>query len=552
MFVAAHVVALGVVLSASPSVEARTGDFLSAESVEDNLQDAMGTALGMAASRLPDIVRALEPLFSVLPKNGFGRIERAMLRYVLHRHFQRQYNVAVRGLEPTQNLVGATALVTAEGIFRDRAPVFIQGVLEGRFFKKGFALEDAAAIAAVLEELVFEVSDVSLGTPLEYKRFWNRNELEAMLDGYVLRWMVSDNPNVVDLTQAEAEEVVPKWRTVQDFTRGEIDRLVYKRRQAGYGNAFRLNSFTAADFKDVVKSIASGFGAWWEQECQGIKKNLVSMDREKTGRVALSDFYHESVGGEWRFSESKAYLRELGALDETSLTKGPQVILPNYLLGASNCIGTSTYYHVCCVNECESLLGEVEQGLGGPVASPSDVFGAVLNATGEEDRGFLFGHLEQQLSRIAKVHKGLVPLHGRLFGQWMHRAFPRECPFPHRAGSIQSKHPLEFGENYLVTDEEIQQYTKIAKPHHSNSQELSASDNTWISELDMEDDELLTEYMEIENASLWGKALLALAGGTVQILAGAALVSLLAIAFQEHLHSDKDGLALNPQQKLFV
>jgi len=28
-----------------------------------------------------------------------------------------------------------------------------------------------------------------------------------------------------------------------------------------------------------------------------------------------------------------------------------------------------------------------------------------------------------------------VPLHGRLFAQWMHHAFPRECPFPHVAGT---------------------------------------------------------------------------------------------------------------------
>merc|ERR1719221_2229657 len=30
---------------------------------------------------------------------------------------------------------------------------------------------------------------------------------------------------------------------------------------------------------------------------------------------------------------------------------------------------------------------------------------------------------------------GLVPLHGRLFMQWMHHAYPRECPYPHAAGT---------------------------------------------------------------------------------------------------------------------
>merc|ERR1719420_126431 len=187
------------------------------------------------------------------------------------------------------------------------------------------------------------------------------------------------------MTEEEAEKIIPKWQAVKDFARGEIDRLVHKRRQAGYENAFSLNSFTVADFKETVKSITVGFGAWWEQECQGIKENLISMESKKAGRVPLSDFYHKSAGGEWRFSESQAYLRELGALDESSKTVGPQVMIPNYLLGASNCIVTSQHYHVCCVNECEALLGEVEQVVKGPVARPEEVFKAILNMTGEED-----------------------------------------------------------------------------------------------------------------------------------------------------------------------
>ena len=38
--------------------------------------------------------------------------------------------------------------------------------------------------------------------------------------------------------------------------------------------------------------------------------------------------------------------------------------------------------------------------------------------------------LEQKLHLIAKQNDGQVPLHGRLFAQWMHYAFPHECPLP--------------------------------------------------------------------------------------------------------------------------
>merc|ERR1719237_1253156 len=35
---------------------------------------------------------------------------------------------------------------------------------------------------------------------------------------------------------------------------------------------------------------------------------------------------------------------------------------------------------------------------------------------------------------IAQQHGGHVPLHGRLFAQWMNHAFPNECPQPRAPG----------------------------------------------------------------------------------------------------------------------
>jgi hypothetical protein len=543
---------LCLLLVGSPLVEGNEAGFLSAESVENKLQEAMETALGMAASSLPSITKALMPIFNVLPKNAHGRIERPMLRYALHRYFLRQYSVMVQGLEPTQNMLDATALVTSEGIYRDKIPTFIEGVLEGRFFKKGFALEDAAAIAAVLEELVFQVPDKAFEHAPKRRRSLSRIELETLLEGYVLQWMLGDETDVQEVAMSSPEESIPQWKAVIDFAKGEIDRLMYHRQQAGYGNAFKSRVFTLADFQTIVKSITSGFGVWWEQECQAIKKNLISMDSTNSGRVRLSDFYHKSIDGEWRFSESEEYLRELGVLDESSRMAGPQVILPNYLLGASNCIVTSTYYHVCCVNECEALLGEVEQAVKAPVGRPDEVFKAVLNMTEEEeDRLRFFGHLQKQLDRIADAHKGKVPLHGRLFGQWMHRAFPRECPFPHRAGSTQAKAPLEFGEKYLVTPTEIKKHTKAAKERHSASPDASL-DGFWASELNALDEELLTEYVEFGGSGLWAKVRSVLLGGPTPVLASAVLFFLLSIALQDKFGGGKNEPMLIPRQKLFV
>merc|ERR1719326_1425675 len=142
------------------SASSESHGFLSTESIEAGLEEAIEAALGnTAANRKTEVVERFTPIFNVLPKNAHGRLERPMLRYALHRYFLKQYSVMVRGLEPTQNAVNASTLVTSEGIFRDRVPTFVEGVLEGRFFRKGFGLEDAALIATVLEELVLEVPE---------------------------------------------------------------------------------------------------------------------------------------------------------------------------------------------------------------------------------------------------------------------------------------------------------------------------------------------------------------------------------------------------------
>merc|ERR1712182_10308 len=44
-----------------------------------------------------------------------------------------------------------------------------------------------------------------------------------------------------------------------------------------------------------------------------------------------------------------------------------------------------------------------------------------------------------RLDEVAKHHGGHIPLHGRLFAQWIHYAYPRECPYPHVAGAIAPK-----------------------------------------------------------------------------------------------------------------
>jgi len=181
-----------------------------------------------------------------------------------------------------------------------------------------------------------------------------------------------------------------------------------------------------------------------------------------TGRVPLSDFYRVGLKEDWQFNEDEDYLRSLGALDESN-PRRPSVVITNYLHSQTNCLSTSGFYSVCCANECEGLLGHLERAIGAPGASPARVAELVSQLesdTVEAPRNLSSVQLAR-LSAIADAHGGQVMLHGRLFAQWLHHAYPRECPFPHLMGSTSALsqedwHRSTGGEAPLATKEAMQ------------------------------------------------------------------------------------------------
>jgi hypothetical protein len=152
--------------------------------------------------------------------------------------------------------------------------------------------------------------------------------------------------------------------------------------------------------------------------------------------VPLKDFYSKGLGGEWQFTESVAYLRELGALDESD-SKRPSVVIPNYIAGPSNCLVSTGFYTVCCKDECEGLLHHLEATVASPLVEVSQIAAVISSLSSDTVHapGNLSDDLLRRLGEIADHHDGLVPIHGRLFAQFMHHAYPRECPFPHLSGT---------------------------------------------------------------------------------------------------------------------
>merc|ERR1719401_636472 len=98
---------------------------------------------------------------------------------------------------------------------------------------------------------------------------------------------------------------------------------------------------------------------------------------------------------------------------------------------------SSGFYSICCFNDCEELLRSLESQLKVPTASPEDILEKVslLESDTVAAPRNISSALQARLNQIGEMHGGRVPLHGRLFAQWMHHTYPRECLFPPVSGT---------------------------------------------------------------------------------------------------------------------
>jgi len=374
------------------------------------------------------------------------------------------YGLAIMGLEPPQvnrshEAQEEVALLTLY------APTYLRSTIEGAA-QKGFSLQDAVVLVATLEQLihdsthtVLEESYESLGK--DFQRELNRSEMNEVIERYLLRWMLGEDRETLKTLEEDRsllEAGIENWNTLARYAHGRVDAFEYQRREALLTKSQNVlkSSFSFEEAQDIAGGMATSFGPFWETECGRVKDSLMAMDYSKTGRVKVSDFHGSALNGEWRFAESKEYLRQLGALDESSNWHGPRVIISNYIQGASNCIIYSGHYRICCQNECEGYMSQLEAAIASPYGSPEEILALVANMTTSLDDGEprITEQLRNQLQEIADGNSGKVPLHGRLSSQWLHYVFPYECPFPHKAGTVSAQMPMEFAES-LASEAEM-------------------------------------------------------------------------------------------------
>jgi hypothetical protein len=350
-------------------------------------------------------------------------------------------------------------------------PAYVEAVLESQHAEvHGFDLKDAVHVVAMLKKLIADADALLLEEAYVYSRKstkvpLNRLDLYDVLRDYLVQWLMQDEPAILERFRRDPSKLhveYPQWHRIIEFRDGVIQSFDFKRFRTAKG---LVQMYTLSDAKEIVSSITTSFAFYWDDLCVQMRDQLIQMDVAHTGRVPLRMFYSRPLSLEWRFAESEGYLRELGALDETSRWHGKEVIIPNYLSAASNCALATQHYLLCCTDPCDGIFSELEVAIGGPVASPEQIVALVGNMSSahsrqldEEEAPQLQGSLQHQLEQIAAAHGGLIPVHGRLFAQWLHYVFPRECPFPHKSGSTSQVRPQNFvGDgysDYIVREED--------------------------------------------------------------------------------------------------
>jgi len=501
------------------------GGSLTEKAFRDDIMNAMGSVLGCGGeadkAHIEAIRSVVTPMWRTIPKVTQNRVDKRNLRYIVHRYFMQTSSLQVRGFEPTRP-TNDSHWGSAD-ILSQMVPAYVESVLDAKHVsQQGYSLQDVVDMVLALDQLIFDWEGSLLEDVYKHQRKLSQQalshqDLKQVVEEYMVKWMVDADPEDHALllkNHTLAATLIPHFHELLRFSDGRIKTFEFERQQRtpkGHGRNAWSSTYSFEDAHKVVGGITRSFQSYWQSECAGMKESLMAMDKHSTGRVPLARFYNTAINSDWRFGESEAYLRELGALDESSSWIGAQVIIPNYLQATSNCIVSTAHYLVCCEAECESLMGEIEDAIQAPEALPETILGIVRKMTSQttldhDEPAHLDGNMVDQLNKVAQKHGGMVPLHSRLFAQWLHYVFPHECPFPHKTGAISSATPSEFGDDFRASKDDMDK-------HAANATALDISvtkeELQWMSQWSA-DEELMMDDYSVDGRRPYGSVLFGL------------------------------------------
>lgn len=432
------------------------------KSLLSEIEGVLGTDYRRASdARLTKLVEGLMPVFQALPKNEYGKLGHTSVRYLLHRFFVEKHGWFVEGLF-TEGAAWNTSSPTHA--LQNHVPMLVQGFFEKRLGGRGFGLHEMAVLVSIIENSIndeamdklrqtYNILGLQLNATLSSRQAIFVQEV--YLTSLILHLNMTDlTKNTLLQYRSDIAYYYPTWPHARKWLRSirqDIDDT------HGDKNA----TFTPVEIGAMVRSIVETWGLFHGTQCGGLKQHLLSMEeRASTGCVPLVDFYDSGVKGRstWLFIETPEYLQHIGVLDQSDISN-PRVLMANYINSPTNCLQPSPYYLVCCHNECDDILGQLEKKIAAPTASPQEILAAIALPHIAPGKKLPNAALRKRLEEVAARHEGQVPLHGRLFAQWMHHAYPHECPYPHLSGTKNPEYTEEYesetGKSSQLTDDEM-------------------------------------------------------------------------------------------------
>lgn len=433
-------------------------------SLDKNLLNEIEHVIGKGYRRATDerlakLVEGLLPVFQALPKNKYGKLEHSSVRYLLHRFFVEKHGWFVEGLF-TEGAAWNTSSPTHA--LQNHVPMIVQGFFEKRLGGRGFGLHEMAVLVSIIENSIqdeamgklrqtYKILDFKLNQTLSTK------EAKYVQETYLASMIL--NLNMTNLTRDSLMDFrsnmayyYPTWPSARKWLREIRNDIAH-----GVSNS----TFTPVQVGSMVRMIVDSWGLFHGNQCAKLKQNLLDMEeRASTGCVRLPDFYDAGVKGHsaWLFIETPEYMEHIGVLDQSD-AKNPRVLMANYINSPSNCLQPSGSYLVCCHNECDDILGQLERKIAAPSATPQEILAAIALPHIAPGKKLPRAALRKRLEEVAARHDGQVPLHGRLFSQWMHHAYPHECPYPHLSGTRNPEYTEEYeaetGKSSQLTNDEM-------------------------------------------------------------------------------------------------
>eukprot|EP00929_Paragymnodinium_shiwhaense_P025085 TRINITY_DN15250_c0_g1_i2.p1 TRINITY_DN15250_c0_g1~~TRINITY_DN15250_c0_g1_i2.p1 ORF type:complete len:604 (+),score=116.93 TRINITY_DN15250_c0_g1_i2:190-2001(+) len=401
---------------------------------------------GGAAERIGQLERLFEPLYPSWPKNEHGRLNNGTVRWALHRYFAKNHGWSVKGLEPA----GASWIQTLEvaGNVRELSKYMVPTYLHDQILVhgdgRGLDARMLAVLVATIEQLVHvEMTKYLYGVfrtlhlPTAGPR--SREEVDDIVTSFMMVYAFGSSLEVsakkdLQASRGYLETHHQGWRDMQVLLKEVIEQHEQK-------------AAAGLDFQAIlilVEDIAERYGGWQSsRDCQKAKNKLISTAGQQAGRVPVSAVSPSMESGHRSFfTEDGETLDKLGILVPSETEAVASLVIPNYIVSQTMCLSTASYYTVCCPNECEAIVDELEVAAASPVASADKVISTIQSL--RLGNTVLSDTAAADLHSVAEGNSGNVELHSQTFGDWLHRAFPYECPASAKFWDTNPKMPSDW------------------------------------------------------------------------------------------------------------